>query len=65
MSLTVSELIADLMKLPPDAMVVVQTDPEGNGFHEARGAELANWINGAAEPYSSTDDSPACVVVFP
>lgn len=30
--MTVRELIAELSKLPPDALVVCQKDPEGNGY---------------------------------
>lgn len=31
----VSELIAELQKFPQDLKVVLASDPEGNGFHEA------------------------------
>lgn len=37
--MNVAELIEELQKLPPDLLVVIQKDPEGNGYYEARGAD--------------------------
>ncbi len=37
--LTVKELIAQLTELDPDAVVIMQRDPEGNGYAPCSGAE--------------------------
>lgn len=35
----VSDLIKDLQKLDQDLPIILQQDPEGNGYHWVRGAE--------------------------
>jgi hypothetical protein len=37
--LTVKELIAQLALLDPDAVVIMQRDPEGNGYAPCSGAD--------------------------
>lgn len=37
--LTVKELIEQLARLDPDAVVIMQRDPEGNGYAPCSGAE--------------------------
>jgi len=40
--LTVKELIAQLAELDPEAVVIMQRDPEGNGYSPCSGAE-GDW----------------------
>lgn len=35
----VKELIESLSKMDPDLPIVLQVDPEGNGYYKLRGAE--------------------------
>lgn len=41
MSITVKTLIKQLSKLDPDAQVILQKDPEGNGYSPLAGSEQA------------------------
>lgn len=40
----VSELIQQLEKLDPSMLVLLQSDPEGNGYFWADGAEAGVWV---------------------
>ena len=42
--MTVEELIKQLSKLNPKAMVVLQSDSEGNGYSPLAGSEAAKYI---------------------
>lgn len=55
----VSQLIAQLKKLDPDAEVILQSDPEGNGYHEVSGADAAVYDgdDGYHDPSWSADDA--------
>lgn len=39
----VSELIAELKKLDPDRIVILQKDPEGNGYSELASTYQGLW----------------------
>ena len=41
---TVKELIETLSALPPDSVVVLQRDAEGNGYSPMAGAEAAKYM---------------------
>jgi len=53
----VSELIEQLQKLNPDALVVLQKDSEGNGYSPLAGAEGAIYI--AESSYSGDVLTPS------
>lgn len=75
----VRELIEMLQELEPDTLVVLQKDPEGNGYSPCAGAALSNYI--AESTYSGivfddveeldlvegeeVPDSDVCVVLWP
>lgn len=42
--MNVKELIEELSKLDPEAQVILQRDPEGNGYSPISGAEEAPFI---------------------
>lgn len=41
--MTVKELIEELQKLPPDTLVILQIDSEGNGFSPLEGLWNGNY----------------------
>ena len=48
--MTVEELIAELSKLDPRALVILQRDPEGNGYSPLSGVEdNGSWDNDERE----------------
>lgn len=71
--MTVKELIKELKKLPQELPVILQQDPEGNGYHQCGGAGLENVEDPEAyrpEPLCVGDDDHAeflgnVVVIYP
>jgi hypothetical protein len=75
----VHELLEARQHMPVDAEVILQRDPEGNGYAEVDGAELCVWHGQEAlDPQRSADDhelpealwnelraDPNAVVVWP
>lgn len=39
------ELIKELQGMDPDAEIILQIDPEGNGFNELSGSEAGFWLS--------------------
>lgn len=76
----VKDLIAELSEVDPNLLVLIQKDPEGNGFFWGSGTEVAFVHNEALssdrtdecvsedemreEEYDS-EDFAACLVIFP
>lgn len=44
--MTVTQLIKRLSKLNPDAQIILQRDPEGNGYSPISCAEKGYYLNG-------------------
>jgi len=75
--MTVGELIKELQDCNPEAMVLVQSDPEGNSYRAARGASLEFAKHDYGELWDvhtkedldyleeSEEDYAPAVVVFP
>lgn len=42
--MTVAELIDELTKFPPDMVVIMQTDSEGNGYSKLEGVDGRNLV---------------------
>lgn len=71
--MTVAELIEQLKELPQDFNVILQEDPEGNGYHQCRGADLMQVEDPQAyrpEPFCIGDNDHAevlgnVVVIYP
>lgn len=56
--MTVRELIEALQAIDPDMLVVLQKDPEGNGYSPLAGAEPAYYVadsTWSGEVYGQTD----------
>ena len=66
--MTVSELIEALKALPPDTLVVLSSDEEGNSYHELA---VVDSVNVAYDARHYTDEdlaplgAPRCVVLSP
>lgn len=68
-----SELISMLSQLPPDSLVVLQRDSEGNGYSPCLGAEAAvyeansSWSGEVPHPDDASEypNAVPCVVLFP
>lgn len=71
--MTVEELIAQLSKLPPTSLVVLQKDGEGNGYSPCVGVEAATyaaestWSGEVPHPDDADNypDAVPCVVLWP
>lgn len=69
----VRELIEQLQQLPPDLLVILQRDPEGNGYSPASGVEEALYDphDRGWQVYSEQDaaeecpDAVPCAVLWP
>jgi hypothetical protein len=56
--ITVKELIARLAELDPEAVVIMQRDPEGNGYAPCAGAEGNGAWDGDEQEYGYASLSP-------
>ncbi len=77
MTITVSELIAQLSELPGDSIVILQKDSEGNGYSPCVGADTAMYVPESTwsgevlnqedyeEDQESYEDAIPCVVLWP
>jgi hypothetical protein len=63
----VSELIAQLQKLPQDNEVIVSSDAEGNSFHQLDEVGLGEYdVSGYyVEQLEVENGGTACVVLWP
>jgi len=52
--MTVKELKKELAKFPDDMELVLQIDPEGNGYHEVRGIDGDGIMTEDNECYDAT-----------
>jgi hypothetical protein len=63
-AMTVGELIKELEKFPPDVLVVMPVDPEGNGYYRLRKVEANFWDARNNEP-TGDPSMPPCAVLCP
>jgi hypothetical protein len=76
--MTVAELMAELQKMNPESLVVLQKDAEGNGYSPLRGVDdsavyvaestysgTAYSQQDAADGYSEAESGVPCVVLHP
>jgi hypothetical protein len=75
--ITVSELIQRLSQLPPDHLVVISSDAEGNDYHVLDDVEVGRWIQSdfhyttwiedeeTGEERSVTDEEANAICLWP
>ena len=67
--ITVAELIAELQRLDPAMIAIVQKDGEGNGYSPLAGVDVGfyaaknTWSGDVSE--DEIPDSTPCIILFP